>query len=44
MCVFRYIKEWLNLMVCGRIVKYNAIDETYFLPEPMRPVVSTCGQ
>jgi hypothetical protein len=28
----RYVREWLAAMVTGRLIEYNAIDETYFLP------------
>jgi SAM-dependent methyltransferase len=28
----RYVREWLNAMVTGRVVEYNATDATYRLP------------
>ncbi|GAB4345486.1 MAG: class I SAM-dependent methyltransferase [Leptolyngbyaceae cyanobacterium] len=29
----RYVREWLNAMVVGRIVSYNPTDKTYELPD-----------
>lgn len=28
----RYVREWLGVMVTGRVVEYNPVDRTYFLP------------
>src|SRR5829696_10542663 len=29
----RYVREWLDAMVVGRIVEYNPEDGTYYLPQ-----------
>jgi 2-polyprenyl-3-methyl-5-hydroxy-6-metoxy-1,4-benzoquinol methylase len=29
----RYVREWLNAMVVGRIVEYDPENETYYLPQ-----------
>lgn len=29
----RYVREWLNAMVVGRVVDYNPVDKTYSLPQ-----------
>ncbi len=28
----RYVREWLGAMVCGKIVEFNAANQTYVLP------------
>lgn len=38
----RYVREWLNVMVVGKILNYSSSDKTYYLP-PEHAVLMTRG-
>ena len=37
---FRYVREWLNLMTVGDILKVDPTGHEYFLPHHRRPVLA----
>ena len=40
----RYVREWLGLMVTGKIIDYDVTDKTYYISEHKKPFLTEAGK
>ena len=40
----RYVREWLALMVTGKIIDYDVIAKTYYISEHKKPLLTLAGK
>ena len=40
----RYVREWLALMVTGKIIDYDVIAKTYYISEYKKPLLTVAGK